>query len=249
MKKIVSLLLTLTLLAACGKEQVVEQEPASGQEEEALQPVEVQILSSGEDFHPEEEGIIEVKVTQGEENVADADEVLIEIWKKEHQDESINYEAENKGDGLYSLSHTFPEDGIYYVIAHVTARDMHVMPRKEFVIGEVNEETEHSAHHEHHEHGEGLSIHLMEPDILKADEQALWMVHLAEENGHPLTEATVRFDFWQDGKEHTLVDAVETVAGEYTAEFSFPESGDYRLVVHIEKDELHEHQETRVQVD
>lgn len=254
-KKLLILLCTLFLLAACTTKQGgdTDNDDSLFHEETALLPVEVDILSTGEDFLPGEEGIIEVKVTQGGEGVADADEVLIEIWKKGHQEESINYEAENKGDGLYQLAHTFPEDGIYYVIAHVTARNMHVMPREEFIIGEVelSEHEEEHADHEHHHHtdGEGLSIHLMKPDILKVGEQAQWIVHLAEEDGQPLTEALVRFDYWQDGQAHTLIEAIETVAGEYTAQFAFPKAGEFRVLVHIEKDELHEHHETRVHVE
>lgn len=267
-KKVIFVLLAIVVLTACGTKQVEEQElnNQDGQIEEAtLLPVEVEILSVGEDFHSGEEGSIEVRVTQGEEAVADADEVLIEIWKKGEEENSINHEAENKGEGLYHLAYTFPEDGVYYVIAHVTARDMHVMPRQEFIIGEIDtnksveaavqhheqheHHSQHEQHHGHHEYGEGLSIHLMKPDILKAGEAALWMVHLAEEDGQPLTEAKVRFDYWQDGQAHTLVDASETVAGEYTAEFSFSETGEFRVVVHIEKDDLHEHQETKVHVE
>lgn len=266
LKKMLSILLTVALLTACGTKQVQEQDLSNqdGLVEPALVPVVVEIFSVGDDFQAGEEGIIEVKVTQGEEAVADADEVLIEIWKKGEEENSINYEAENKGEGLYHLAHIFPEDGLYYVIAHVTARDMHVMPRKEFIIGEVSENEQggfqhhhgqhdqhgHHEHHEQHHHAsDGLSIHLMKPDILKAGETALWMVHLAEEDGQPLTEARVRFDYWQDGQAHTLVDATETVAGEYTSEFSFSEIGEFRVVVHIEKDDLHEHQETRVHVE
>lgn len=261
MKKVylIGISMLLAILAACGNQSPAEESSGNEvhSEETVLHPVEVNILSSGEDFEPGKEGIIEVKVTQGNEPVADADEVLIEIWQGDNQQESVNYEAEHAGDGLYTLAHTFPEEGIYYVIAHVTARDMHVMPKKQFVVGEVDpaelegkhESDGHEQHDGHHHLGHGLSIHLVEPDILVKGEESQWIVHLAEEDGSPFSGATVRFDYWQDGQAHTLVDATETVAGEYTAAFSFPVSGEFRLVIHIENEDVHEHLETRIQVE
>lgn len=254
---LIGVILLLAMLSACGNQAPAEQSANDGNMEEMLlQPVEVEILSSGEEFNPGEEGTLKVKVTQGSQPVTDADEVLLEIWQGDNQQDSVHYEAAHAGEGIYTLAHTFPEEGIYYVIAHVTARDMHVMPKKQFVIGEVDQSEsateQHNGHHEHHgEHHlrHGLSIHLVEPDILKEGEEALWIVHLAQEDGSPLSEATVRFDYWQDGQNHTLIDAQETVAGEYGATFSFPAAGEYRLVIHIEKEQIHEHWETRVHVD
>ncbi|WP_156509930.1 hypothetical protein [Rossellomorea aquimaris] len=61
------------------------------------------------------------------------------------------------GNGIYTIKKTFKEEGIYYVQTHVTARDMHVMPKKQFVVGEVSaeemkaDESEGEDHHsEHH---------------------------------------------------------------------------------------------------
>jgi tetrahydromethanopterin S-methyltransferase subunit B len=78
-------------------------------------------------------------VTQGKEKVNDADEVTFEIWRSMNpKHEKIDIK---KGkDGVYSLSKTFQQDGTYYVISHVTARGMHNMPKKEFVIGQPSEE-------------------------------------------------------------------------------------------------------------
>lgn len=78
-------------------------------------------------------------VTQGKERVNDADEVTFEIWRsKDPNHEKIDI---MKGkNGVYSLTKTFQQDGTYYVISHVTARGMHNMPKKEFVIGQPSEE-------------------------------------------------------------------------------------------------------------
>lgn len=78
-------------------------------------------------------------VTQGKEKVNDADEVTFEIWRS--MDPNHDKIDVKKGkDGVYSLSKTFQQDGTYYVISHVTARGMHNMPKKEFVIGQPSEE-------------------------------------------------------------------------------------------------------------
>jgi ABC-type glycerol-3-phosphate transport system substrate-binding protein len=81
----------------------------------------------------------EATVTQGKERVNDADEVTFEIWRsKDPNHERIDIK---KGkNGVYSLTKTFQQDGTYYVISHITARGLHNMPKKEFVIGQPSEE-------------------------------------------------------------------------------------------------------------
>lgn len=73
-------------------------------------------------------------VTYGGEKVDDANEVKFEVWK--HGDgEREMLEAKHDGDGRYSVEKTFTEAGTYSVVAHVTARDMHNMPKKDIVAG------------------------------------------------------------------------------------------------------------------
>ncbi|AQS54771.1 FixH family protein [Novibacillus thermophilus] len=237
----------LTVLVACGNESTSDQEAEGDQgNEAALLPLEVEILTASDAFKPGEPGEIEVLVTQGGEQVNDADEVVFEIWKQGHEDESENFDAEHAGEGRYTLTHTFDEDGIYEVIAHVTARDMHTMPKKEFIVGDVEAGDE--SGHGHGEHGDALVIHLMEPETLAAGEGAEWAVHL-EKDGAPLSEAEVKVEFWKTGEEkHEFVDMTEGQNGKYTAELAFAEPGEYQLTVHVEKGELHEHKEEVVNV-
>lgn len=251
LKKLSFFLVVMIILAACGNEDASNQHvlETDQQVEESLQPLEVEILTESDAFDPGKEGKIEVKVSKGDEDVADADEVLFEIWKQGHEDASENFEAENVGKGNYSLNYTFEEDGIYYVIAHVTARDMHTMPKKEFKVGDV-EADEHDDHgdHDHGDDSDGVSIHLMEPDTIVAGKHAEWTVHL-EQDGNPLTEARVRFEYWKtDEEKHEFVKTTEGEAGEYTAELHFAKSGEYQLTVHVEKGELHEHKEETIEV-
>ena len=57
------------------------------------------------------------------------------------------------------MERTFDEDGVYYVISHVTVEEMHNMPRKRIIVGEVapqeleEEEPHHDTMEEHEHHG------------------------------------------------------------------------------------------------
>ena len=103
-----------------------------------------------------EEISLKVKVSQGDTAVTDADEVKFEIWNHDDKNDSKMMEATNEGNGIYTIKETFKEDGIYFVQTHVTARDMHVMPKKKFAVGEVSaeemksEESEGEHHSSHH---------------------------------------------------------------------------------------------------
>ena len=96
--------------------------------------VDVKLTISPEKGQVNEPIIFEAKITQGDENVEDADEVTFEIWRsKDEKHEKI--EVKHAEDGIYRLEKTFQQEGTYYIISHVTARDMHNMPKKEFIVG------------------------------------------------------------------------------------------------------------------
>jgi len=81
---------------------------------------------------------IEAKVTQGQEVVKDADEMKFEIWKEgqpDDQHEKISGTLD-KEKGVYYIEKRFDEPGNYNVIAHVTARDMHNMPKVQLEVSE-----------------------------------------------------------------------------------------------------------------
>ncbi|MEH6907404.1 FixH family protein [Neobacillus drentensis] len=79
----------------------------------------------------------EAKVTQGKDKVADA-EVIFEIWRSK-DDKHEKVEIKHTENGIYRLEKSFSQEGTYYIISHVTARDMHNMPKKEFTIGTPSE--------------------------------------------------------------------------------------------------------------
>lgn len=77
----------------------------------------------------------EARVTQGEKPVEDAQEVNFE-FRLVDQDEHDLIDANHAENGSYRIDKTFEAEGTYEVTAHVTARGMHVMPKKEIVVGE-----------------------------------------------------------------------------------------------------------------
>ncbi|MHA7138805.1 FixH family protein [Rossellomorea arthrocnemi] len=137
MKKLITALgigLLIGVLSACTGNST-----SSESESEISQLVEVDITLP-EKISPEEESNLKVKVTQAGESVEDADDIQFEVWKMNDNEESEMIKATHEKDGVYSIRKTFNEAGIYYVQTHVTARDMHVMPKKQFLVGNISKE-------------------------------------------------------------------------------------------------------------
>jgi hypothetical protein len=136
MKKILFLsfmVLSVFIISACNNKEQQEQA-----DDKVPEFVEVNLSVTPEPGKANEPIVFEAKVTQGEENVEDADEVKFEIWRaKDEKHEKI--EVEHSEDGIYRLEKAFEQEGTYYIISHVTARDMHNMPKKEFVVGTASE--------------------------------------------------------------------------------------------------------------
>lgn len=109
----------------------------STKEETVPQIIEVSVKTKPEILIVNKEITIVAKVTQGEDIVDDADEVKFEIWKEgEKEDQHEEVEAKwNKSEGVYYVEKIFEEQGIYNVIAHVTARGMHSMPKVQIEVG------------------------------------------------------------------------------------------------------------------
>jgi Tfp pilus assembly protein PilP len=114
------------------------------EEEEIPQFLDVKLTVTPEHAEKGEPVLFEAKVTYGEERVTDADEVSFEIWRA-NDEKHEKVEVEHKENGVYSLEKTFDIDGTYYIYAHVTARSMHNMPKKEFVVGTASEKEDDSS--------------------------------------------------------------------------------------------------------
>ena len=129
---LISMLIATLLLSACTAN-------SSQTNNETPQIVNAEIMIPGK-ITIDKESVLGVKLTQGSENVDDAHDVQFEVWKAGSKEVSELIEAQHEKNGIYNVKKTFKEDGIYYVQTHVTARDLHVMPKKPFIVGIATEE-------------------------------------------------------------------------------------------------------------
>lgn len=122
--------MSVALLAACGDD---EQTPVDANVNDLIE-VTVDILTP-ETVTANEVVKLEVKLTQGDEIVNDADDVKFEVWESGMRDSSQMIEGEFVGDGVFSAETTFDHDGVYYLYAHTNARGMHIMPKQQITVG------------------------------------------------------------------------------------------------------------------
>lgn len=233
---------SLFLFAACAQEK-------NGEKPEKPAILEVKI-EAADHIELNKETTIACVVTYGEEKVDDADEVKFEIWKHGSEKHDM-LKAKNEGSGKYSVTKTFTEPGTYSVVAHVTARNMHNMPKKDIIVGQESEQQHENAEN-HHNDGHsghsyaGLSITLQSKEYV-ANQSASLTAQIAHD-GKPLTNATVRFEVWKNNGKHEFIDASEAQAGQYEAATTFQEKGTYSVKIHVEAKELHEHQLEQITV-
>ncbi len=255
MKKLLFMMMPCFLiLGGCGQS---DQEETQESAEEIPQVIEAD-LQVPETLDAGEEASLAVIVKQGNEAVTDADEVTFEIWKEGKSENSEMVEAKHDSEGKYTADHTFPEEGIYYVQSHVTAKRQHTMPKASVQVGSVKTE---DAGHEHghenegqeeghsHSHGEAVSIELLAPDHIHAKEETNLSVILDKE-GDPLAEAKVKLEISLNGATPQWLNLSETEPGKYSAAHEFSEAGTYSITTHVEKgNDLHEHTETELTVE
>ena len=237
--------LVLSTMAACSNE-----EPQDVVVDETPQPIIVDLTVTEK---VEVGGTVNMAavVTHGDEKVADADEVLFEMWEEGKKDESVKIESVNEKDGSYTAETTFDHDGLFQVQVHVTAKGLHTMPMKEVIVGSGATAAEEHGGEGHGEAVEGFAMHFMEPEGVKADTETNLVVHL-QIDGTPLEKARVRYEIKTDlvPDKAAWVDAGETVAGEYTALHTFTQAGTYSVQIHVEDDkDLHEHEVYTVVVE
>ncbi|MGE7604136.1 FixH family protein [Peribacillus sp. NPDC097675] len=187
------------------------------------------------------EVILETTVKEGSHLVNETDEVLFEV-RKSGQDKREMLETKNTGSGTYQVMHTFGKEGKYHVIAHVTAKGQHVMPEKEIVITD-NE-------------SEGAAVHPRADVLIEFHSNPVTAGNSStfeakvHKDGKPLTDADVHFEVWKDGSDESqFTNTKEGENGKYLNKVSFDETGTYKVQVHVEKEEVHEHQLQTIQVN
>lgn len=127
MKKLIVVALSL-LLAACGAGNA-----DSGDADFIIEELVVE-FQTPEQVEADEKVELSVTVTQGDEPVEDAEEVMFEVWQSGNLENSEMIEATHEGDGVYKADTTF-EEGLYFAYAHTTARQLHAMPKQQITAG------------------------------------------------------------------------------------------------------------------
>ncbi|WP_180954131.1 FixH family protein [Bacillus sp. M6-12] len=275
MKQIILILISLIfVMAGCSKDE----KPAENDKVPELIDV---VIKMPETLKANVSVNIQAAVTQGNEKVDDADEVKFEIGKAGQEDTEM-IPAKHQGKGVYAIKYTFTEDGKYTVVAHVTARSMHNMPKKEISVGtggntaagkqiqqsqntghshgdegtqqpQGNDSTEHSHGNESSEHSYGhahgnTAIDFQAGTSINANEEAVLTASI-QNGGQPLTGADVRFEIWQEEHEpHEFLPAQEGENGKYSLNKTFTAQGVYTIKIHLEKGEIHDHLEEKIDV-
>lgn len=252
MKRIIVMnILFLCIAIVSGCQEASEQHEATQSDTSEVKSPKVEIIAKEHvDLHEKEE--ISANVYYGEDLVDDA-EVTFEIKKGEEESEKVL--AQLTDTGTYTIQHIFIESGTYQVTAHTNVKGYHTMPTINIQVGESSEispeddgsSTMDNEHENHHNHA--LSISKEELTNFKANQEELLSTQLKQKN-EPFTAARVRFEIWKDGEEHhQYIDAEEQATkGTYTASYVFETTGHYHIVIHVEKEEIHEHVETLVEI-
>lgn len=205
--------------------------------------VKVEVKTVPEAVKAHEHTEIQAIVTQDGKAVNDADDVKFEIWKAGAEQHEM-LAAKAKGNGVYTIDKTFPEDGVYHITAHTNARDMHVMPTVQITVGTGQAAAQEQEGQDHHHSDTTIQLTTDQVHAGKASPVQAQVQH----SGEPLTGAEVQFEIWKDGAErHEYVSSKEGANGQYEASFVF-EADTYHINVHVRKGELHEHKEQTVEV-
>lgn len=232
--------LALVTLTACGGDG------QTGEEEDELFALDVE-LDVPEAVEVDETVEMKALVTYGDEKVTDADEVVFEVWEEGKKDASEMIPADNHEDGTYTAETSFGHDGVFTVQVHVTAKDMHTMPKQSVTVGEGGD---YDVSEDGHEHVEGFEMHFTSPDDAEAGSETALIVHIQMDE-EPFEGLDVRYEIWSEEapEKREWLDAEESAPGEYKAAHTFAKAGTYRVQIHVEDDDgLHEHEEHEVAV-
>lgn len=179
---------------------------------------------------------LSAKVTANNKAINGAN-VEFEVWAKDAKNHSM-LKSKRTGEGIYSITNTYPIAGTYHVIVHATTSQMHQMISKTFTIGEAE-----NPEPNHHTKSNGLMMHIQLPATAKSGQNTKLYGHILQ-NNQALTEAEVGFEIWKEGQSnHDFIDVAEIKPGEYYSAYQFKTPGTYHIKLHVEKGKIHDHTE------
>ncbi|MCP8966959.1 FixH family protein [Ectobacillus ponti] len=210
-----------------------------------MKEVKVEVKTAPEKLEANKKVEVQALVTQDGKAVEDAESVKFEIWKEGSEKHDM-LTAKHKDGSVYAADETFSEDGVYHIIAHTNARDMHTMPEVKVTVGTGQAAAAGGQHNDSaHEHGKAaITLHAGEPQAKKKTD-LLADVRYEEK---PLAGAKVQFEIWKGSSKHEYIAAVDAGNGQYKAQYTFPEAGSYQVKTHVENTTLHEHVEQALAV-
>src|SRR5690625_4051514 len=190
---IVTLILVLSLLVACGNEDDLDD----------LTTIDVD-FDVPETAEVNETITLKATVTYDDEPLIDARQMDFERWERGKRDDGEWIEGENHGDGTYTIEMTFYRDGIFEMYAHTTAHSQHAMPKREIIVGEGGDYDDVDDSHEFHT--EGFDMYFINPEdaTVSTDTELIVQLMMHEE---PFQNADVRYVIWN----YVISDKLELV--------------------------------------
>ncbi|MFF2089816.1 FixH family protein [Paenibacillus sp. NPDC058174] len=138
MKKTIIGIAMLLMTSACS---IANDEQSGGRNHK----VEVEVKPVQEVLLPGRAILVDAHVTQGNDNVANAEEVQIEIWNGDRTTHEV-VTASHWRDGVYRAKTIFPESGTYYINANVKNTDgSATAPEQKLIIQKVLGEPQQSS--------------------------------------------------------------------------------------------------------
>jgi len=101
-------------------------------------PLQVEIKNEPK-ISANQETEIQAILIQNRQAVIDADFMHVEILKQDGTVAAPMEEAINEGNGIYSFSARFKEDGLYYIRIHAGNEGSLISPRKQIIVGHLTD--------------------------------------------------------------------------------------------------------------
>jgi hypothetical protein len=255
MKKFIIFIFISLFLSSCGANNSDSSSTSS--------PLVAELILSKNIINVGDKIKFELYVRKGKENIENLDEAYYQIGPIDSQNNPAKVNIKRDEDGSYHFEKTFDKPGEYVITYHVSLNDQFYEETKRIVVnkkGEKNNNLGHTVHkettkdnnnpnHSHNHNNEevtndNVSVHFM----YDANKKSL-IAHVTKEN-QPLKDARVRFEIWnkENNKNHTYLEATENASGEYIYSLDKNYSGEYTIVIHVEKEKIHYHQEESIKI-
>nr|WP_187351597.1 hypothetical protein [Brevibacillus laterosporus] len=143
------------------------------QTENTLKPAGINVeIAIPESLQPNQVSSLQVKLTDKNKPISDAEDVQLKIWQVNQEQESKRYKAAPKADktdnntesksehrqgdsaGVYESNVIFREGGVYYVQAYVKAHGLSLLPTKSVIVGNLSREEQQALEKERDQQGD-----------------------------------------------------------------------------------------------